>query len=60
MFFDITLTSLVQKFPSFMKDTPQFLQIINDFEFPAYTNHEPLWFTMDVSSLYTFIPYDGT
>ena len=56
---DIILSPLVQELPSFIKDTPQFLQIINDFEFPANANHKPLLFTMDVTSLYTSIPHDG-
>ena len=58
-FLDIILSLLVQEIPSIIKDTPQFLQIINDFEFPANSNHEPLLFTMDVTSLYTSIPHDG-
>ena len=58
-FLDIILSPLVQELPSFIKDTPQFLQIINDFEFPANANHRPLLFTMDVTSLYTSIPHDG-
>ena len=32
-FLDIILSPLVQELPSFIKDTPQFLQIINDFEY---------------------------
>ena len=58
-FLDIILSLLVQELPSFIKDTPQFLQIIIDFEFPADANHKPLLFTMDVTSLYTSIPHDG-
>ena len=58
-FLDIILSPLVQELPSFIKDTPQFLQIINDFEFPANANHRPILFTMDVTSLYTSIPHDG-
>ena len=57
-FWDIILSPLVQELPSFIKDTPQFLKIINDFEFSANANHKPLLFTMDVFSLYTSIPYD--
>ena len=57
-FFDI-LSPLVQELLSFIKDTPQFLQIIKDFEFPGNSNHNPLLFTMDVSSLYTSTPLDG-
>ena len=58
-FLDIMLSPLVQELPSFIKDTPQFLLIIGDFEFPANTNHKPLLLTMDVNSLYTSIPHDG-
>ena len=58
-FLDIILSPLVQELPSFIKDTLQFLQIINDFEFPANANHKPLLFTMDVTSLYTSIQHDG-
>ena len=58
-FKDIIPSPLVQALPSFMKDTPQFLQIINDFEFAANANHKPLLFIMDVTSLYTSIPHDG-
>ena len=58
-FLDIILSPLVQELLSFIKDTSQFLQIINDFEFPANANHKPLLFTMDVTSLYTSIPHDG-
>ena len=58
-FSDIILSPLVQELPSFMKDTPQFLQIIDDFEFPASVNHKPLLPTMDVTSLYTSIPHEG-
>ena len=58
-FLDVILSPLVQELPSFIKDTSQFLQIINDFEFPANANHKPLLFTMDVTSLYTSIPHDG-
>ena len=53
------LSPLAQELTSFINDTPQFLQIINDFEFPANANHKPLLFTMDVTSLYTSIPHDG-
>ena len=49
-FLDIILSPLVQEIQSFIKDTPQFLQIINDIEF---------LFTMDASCLYTSIPHDG-
>ena len=56
---DIILSPFVQELPSFMNDTPKFLQIIGDFEFPANANHKPFLFTMDVSSLYTSIPHDG-
>ena len=59
MFWDIILSPLVQELPSFVMDTPQFLQIISDFEFPANSNHERLLFTTDVHSLYIFIPHDG-
>ena len=58
-FLDIILSPLVQELPSFKKDTPQFLQITDDFEFPAEANHKPLSFTMDVTSLYASIPHDG-
>ena len=58
-FWDIIHSPLVQELPSFIKDTPQFLQIINDFEFTANTNHKPLLFTMDATSLHTSIPHDG-
>ena len=58
-FLDIILSPLVQELPSFIKDTPQFLQIIDDLEFPANANHKPLLLTMDVTSLYTSIPNDG-
>ena len=59
MFLDIILSPLVQELPSFMKYTPQILQIINDFELPANANHMPRLFTMDVYSLFTSIPQDG-
>ena len=58
-FLDIILSPLVQELPSFIKDTPQFLQINDDIEFSANANHRPLLFTMDVTSLYTSIPHDG-
>ena len=58
-FLDIILSPLVQELPSFIKDTPQFLQIINDLEFLANANHKPLLLTMDVTSLCTSIPHDG-
>ena len=58
-FLDIILSPLDQELPSFIKDTSQFLQIINDFDFPANSNHKPLLLTMDVTSLYTSIPHDG-
>ena len=58
-FLDIILSPLVQDLPSFIKDTPQFLQIINDFELPANANHKPFLHTMDVTSLYTSMPHDG-
>ena len=43
----------------YIEDTPQFLQIFNDFEFPANANRKPLLLTMDAASLYTSIPHDG-
>ena len=58
-FLDIILSPLAKKLPSFKKDTPRFLQITNDLEFPANANHKPLLFTMDFTSLYTSIPHDG-
>ena len=58
-FLNIILSPLVQELPSSMKDTPQFLQITNDIEFPANANHKPLLFTIDVNSLYSSIPHDG-
>ena len=58
-FFDIILSLLVHELPSFIKDTPQFLLIIDDFEFPANANHRHLLLTMDVTILYTSIPHDG-
>ena len=58
-FLDIILSQLVQEIPSSLKDTPQFLQITNDIEFPANANHKPLLFTIDVNSLYSSIPHDG-
>ena len=42
MFLDIIISPLFQQIPSFMNDTPQFLQIIDDFEFPANADHKPL------------------
>ena len=58
-FWDIILSPLVQELPSFIKDTPKLQQIIDDYEFPANANHRPLLLTMDVTSLYVSIPYDG-
>ena len=58
-FLDIILSLLVQELPSFIKDIPKFLQIINDFLIPANSNHKPLLFIMDVSSLHTSIPHYG-
>ena len=58
-FFNVMLSPLVQELPSFTKDTPQFLQIINDFEFPANAYHKPPLFTMVVTSLCTSIPHEG-
>ena len=58
-FLDIILSPLVQELPPFINDIPQFLQIIDDFEFSANANHKPLLFTMDVTSLYISIPHDG-
>ena len=58
-FLGIILSPLVQELPSFIKYTPQFLQVIDDFEFPANANHKPPLLTMDVSSLYASIPHDG-
>ena len=56
---DIVHSPLVQELLSFIRDTPQFLQVIDDYEFPANANQKPLLLTMDVSSLCTFLPHDG-
>ena len=58
-FLDVIHSPSVQELPSYTKDTPQFIQVINDFEFPANANHRHLLFTMDVTSLYTSMPHDG-
>ena len=57
-FLDIILSPFVQELPSSINDIPQFLQIINDIEFPANANHKPLLLTTDVSSLYISITHD--
>ena len=55
-YIDSVLSPLVSKLPSFVQDTPHFLRLIQDFEFPDGPG-ERLLFTMDVSSLYTSIPH---
>ena len=55
---NIILSPLVQEIQSFIKDTPQFLQIINDFEFQANARHKPLLLIMDVTSLYNSFSHD--
>ena len=55
-FLDSVLFPLVSALPSFVQDTPHFLRLIQDFEFPENCG-ERLLFTMDVSSLYTSIPH---
>ncbi|KAJ8022711.1 hypothetical protein HOLleu_37688 [Holothuria leucospilota] len=49
-FLDSVLFPLVSALPSFVQDTPHFLRLIQDFEFPENCG-ERLLFTMDVSSL---------
>ena len=40
-------------------ERPQFLQLINSFEFPGNANHKPLLLSMDGSNFYTSFPYMG-
>ena len=56
-YLDSIFSKHVRKLPSFVQDTPHFLRLIQDFQFPL-THDEKLLFTMDVSSLYTSIPHD--
>ena len=58
-FMDQVLSPIVKDLPSFVQETPHLLRIIKDFRFPDSSNHNPLLFTMDVTSLYTSIPHDG-
>ena len=57
-FLYVILSPSAQELPSFIKYAPHFLQIINDFEFPANASHKPLLFTIDVSGLCTSISHD--
>ncbi|KAJ8028283.1 hypothetical protein HOLleu_30479 [Holothuria leucospilota] len=53
---DSVLSQLVPTLPSFIHDTPHFLRLIQNFEFPENPSERTL-FTMDVTSLYTSIPH---
>ncbi|XP_064464338.1 uncharacterized protein LOC135375592 [Ornithodoros turicata] len=53
-FVDHLLKDIPPKFPSYIKDTNHFLQIISDIEVPTGS----LLVTLDVTSLYTNIPHD--
>ncbi|KAJ8021932.1 hypothetical protein HOLleu_39274 [Holothuria leucospilota] len=55
-YIDSVLSPLVSKLPSFFQDTPHFLRLIQDCEFPK-GDGEQLLFTVDVSSLYKSIPH---
>ena len=52
-FLDAILTPIVQKLPTFVKDSSDALRIFDAFRF---TTHHRYLFTMDVKSLYTVIP----
>ena len=53
---DSVLSPIVSTLPSFIQDTPHFLRLIQNFEFPENPSERTL-FTMDVTSLYTSIPH---
>jgi len=50
------MAPIVKSLPSYIKDSQHALEIFRDFNFPG---EEKLIFTMDISSLYTFIPGDS-
>ena len=52
-YLDVITTPLVQRLPSYVKDTNHMLRIVDSFRFPGTSNYV---FTMDVKSLYTVIP----
>ena len=57
-FLDDQLQPLVHKLDSFIKDTNHVLYLVNDIKFEV--GSQPLFYTMDVKSLYTFIPNNET
>ena len=55
-FLSAYLRPIVEKLPTYIKDTTNLLRVVEDFDFDDAG--EPLLFTMDVKSLYTNIPFD--
>lgn len=54
-YLDSVLAPLVTKLPTYIKDSPDALRLIQDFRYPA--TGERFLFTMDVCALYTSIPH---
>lgn len=55
-YLDTVLAPLVTDLPTYVKDSPDTLRILNDFKFD--TPGDKFLFTMDVCSLYTSLPHD--
>ena len=54
-YLDTILAPLVTDLPTYIKDSPHALRLLQDFSFPAVGDN--FLFTMDIASLYTSIPH---
>lgn len=55
-FVDYILTTAEKEIPYLLQDTTKFLQYISKLD--SFTQHKPILFTIDVTSLYTVLPHD--